>query len=164
MNDLRKFTLDYVCGNTGICARELLGKAHNKYLEVMGNNMSDCPVSNFYDFWKSHIDGKELKDYPLETLFTIINFAYDIEICNSKKLWMTLVSNLKNVPKHEREDIMLRIWPKEKQRRDIIRHIEEDTIPYNYSHGGSNIWIIRNVSINSKLLFSEHCIGNYMSQ
>ena len=165
MEDLRKFTLNYVCGFEGICAKKSLEKAHRQYLEVLKNIIDDYPLPNYYDFWKTNIDGKELKDYPLETLFTIINFAYDNGIEGSKDLWTRLVAGIKdeNISKYDREERIEKLWPKEQERQEMLRHVEKGIIPHIYRRGMSNIWVIRNVSINSKLFFSEHCILNYMA-
>jgi hypothetical protein len=139
MEDLRKFTINYVCGRDGICAEELIGRAHKKYLEMMKNIIDDCPVPHYYDFWKAHICNKELKNYPLETLFTIINFAYEIGIDESKKRWAKLVTCFKSSSKWEREENMEKIWPKEEERKEMVRHIEGETIPQIYLRGKSNI-------------------------
>ena len=162
MEDLRQFTLNYIEKN---CDKKLLDKAQKKYLDAVKNIIDDCPVPNYYDFWKTNIDGKELKDYPLETLFTIINFAYDIGIKESKDLWGRLVSGIKdeNISRYEKQERIERLWPKEQEREEMLRHVEEGTIPYIYRRGMSNIWIIHNVSIKSKLFFNEHCILNYMA-
>ena len=166
MEDLRNFVLKYVCGFEGICAKEFLEKGHIQYLEFLKNTIDDCPVPHYYDFWKEHIDGKELKDYPLEALFTIINFAYNINVEKSKNLWARLVAGIKDekISKYEKEERIEKVWPKEQERQEMLRHVEQGTIPQIYRRGNSKVWIIRNVSINSKLLFSEHCIADYISQ
>ena len=124
------------------------------------------PSANYYYFWKEYIDGKELKDYPLEALFTIINFAYEINVEEKKNLWARLVAGIKdkNISKYEKNERLERLWPKEQERQEMLRHVEQGTIPHVYRRPNSNVWIIRNVSINSKLLFSEHCIADYMLQ
>ena len=163
LDDLTAFAIDYLSGKGNwICNRELVSKAHEQYLKMVDNLRGG--YSDYFGtvtaFWEAGIRGKELKDYHICALLTIINFCHDIDVDQSKESWVTMSSRLKTMSKYDREDAMEKIFSKETEREEMAQHMKDGTIPSRYSR--SNFWIIRQVSVNGNLLFSEHTITDHM--
>lgn len=138
--------------------------AHADYLKMLDNAIESCPASYYSDFYQHYIKDRELKDYPLETLLTIINICYDNDGKKNKQDWQRYLAALKHLPRYDREDVIKASCPAQSLlQQKMLQDLDDPLVKRHYKNRRtSGIWVIRQVCINGELLFSEHCTGHYL--